>query len=173
MNSYNQIIDEIKQWVSEEYRDSPFIIAQEAMDVSSKKNEEVSLLWQKYRPQMNLEQIEILIITSSEGKENQELVFRLSQAIEKNIAKASWVQSKDIEMNDLWVNLFNESKKIKHILIAENEFYQLANLYKHYTKKPAPALFNIPLFFLADLNSYHHDAVLKKNLWATLLEKLK
>ena len=170
-----ELINETKKWLEMTYYGEPTVYLG---DLPSIKSEEKPLI---ENPRARLEDFyrvsdfskaEVLTFILSNEMAEVQLIEKMTEAIDKRIAKGAVVKVENLEKHGLWEAFFSEVKSARHILISEVEFYKLPNLLKHYQIEPSRSLFKIPLFFLADLKSYNQDVSLKKSLWQTLLSEL-
>ena len=177
--SFDNLIEDAKSWINQEFGDYKAIVASDYEPPSKKIEAKKSVASSKdelslnpYVSESELQNIEVFLLTNTKNNEEKALVERLVGAIDSRIAKAKLILCDEIEKNDLWQKLFACSKKLRHVLISEVEFYQFTGLLKHYQRAPKRLVCDVPLFLLADLKNYNLDVELKKNLWATLLSEL-
>lgn len=183
IESFDALIEDAKSWINQEFGDYKAIVATdyeppskkivpkvEAKKSAAPTKEEISL--NQFVAESELQNVEVFLLTKTQNNDEKALVERLVGAIDSRITKAKLIFCDEIEKNDLWQKLFACSKKLRHVLISEVEFYQFTSLLKHYQRAPKRSVCSVPLFLLADLKNYNLDVELKKNLWATLLSEL-
>ncbi len=174
MNSkaFVDLIEDAKLWLDQEFADQKEVIARDYLITPQKALPKKTAKLDPLIPTEDLSSIEVFLISTTTDSAEKALAERLTSAIDERIAKAKFLDGNILEKNNLWSELFSASKKLRHILISEMEFYQLASFMKHYKKSPVRSVFNVPLFLLADLKCYNQDVELKKSLWASLLSEL-
>lgn len=181
-NAFNDLIEVSKRWLEQETEGQRYVIPAEyqvpenkdifAVTPIEKKIEDKHSSLSQWLEVSQLAEIEVLLITDVQELKAKQLAERLVQAIDTRIAKAQLIAAKSIEEQNLWAELFSNTKKLRHILASEMEFYQWTHLLKNYQKTPKRQIFGVPLFLLADLNCYNQDPELKKSLWISLLNEL-
>ncbi|MCH9631878.1 MAG: hypothetical protein S4CHLAM6_01960 [Chlamydiae bacterium] len=183
VDSFKKLVDDAKSWINQEFADQKAVLVADYEPPSKKivqkpvvkkpeaLTQEASLA--PFFQEHELSDIEVFLITNTQNNEEKALVERLTHAIDTRIAKAKLIYCDEIEKNSLWQKFFACSKKLRHVLVSEVEFYQFTGLLKHYQRAPKRSIFNVPLFLLADLKNYNLDVELKKNLWTSLLSELK
>lgn len=168
MNSWNQLIEDAKSWVLQENQLEEKVFYPRKTSLRVEKETPANC-----KPSIKTgSSIEVLLVSFKPQEPEKHLAERLSKAIDDRIAKAHHLEASTMESQDQWKSWFSENPNVRHVLISEVDFYQMPNLMKNYQRMPKRSIFNIPLFFLADLKSYNQDASLKKDLWATLLSEL-
>jgi hypothetical protein len=173
--SFTELLNETKKWLETTYYNQPMVHLGDLPSIKAEQKlstENQSARLEDFYRVADFSKAEVLTFILSNEKAEVQLIEKMTEAVDKRIAKAAVVKIENLEKHCLWEAFFSEVKSARHILISEVEFYKLPNLLKHYQMQPPRSLFKIPLFFLADLKSYNQDVSLKKSLWQTLLSEL-
>lgn len=178
LDIYRYTLDRIQDWVNQNYDRDEFIISvtplvkRERTIGSAMPKVDGDIVSSPVFIPKEVEEAEILLLSASEKNEECELLTRMGQAIDKHISKAYFLHLPRV-IEEAWLGvLFSKLKKARWILISEIELHQIPELRIHFQSQAKRSLAGIPIFLLAELNTYLHEPELKKNLWKSLLSEL-
>lgn len=117
---------------------------------------------------------DITILVSKETPQQKLFLRNLTAAINTICLPSKIISAIDIEKENQW-NVFLSQEDLKLVIACDCSIWSLPNLMKHHKEEPTTHvhfLKDIPLFLLPDISLYLKDPLLKKSLWASLLEKI-